>query len=337
MRRLIAAVIVGLAAAVAHAPVTCAQPAAEEEKASPPAAGPPPRSAPDAPPAPATSAENDGVCRAIERSAADNGLPVEFFTRLIWQESRFDPSAQSRAGAQGIAQFMPRTASWRGLANPFEPLESLRESAGYLRELRTTFGNLGLAAAAYNAGPGRVSAWLAGRRGLPGETRAYVRIVTGHSAEEWAGPEPPKWEGAEIPKGVPCAQLVNLVTTPPSAPGVPGAPWAPWGVQLAGNWSQGKVLASWEQLRRRYVAVLGDREPLILRSRTSGIGYALRYQVRIGEDTRQAAERLCAKLLTAGGACVVLRNPPTTSGSQSQMIRDQNLEVSNPQGSSPDR
>jgi hypothetical protein len=79
-------------------------------------------------------------------------------------------------------------------------------------------------------------------------------------------------------------------------------------VQLAGNWSQGKVLASWEQLRRRYAAVFGDREPLILRSRTSGMGYALRYQVRVGEDTRQGAERLCSKLLAAGGACVVLRN-----------------------------
>jgi hypothetical protein len=314
--RLIAAVIVGLATAVAGAPLASAQPSAEEQKASAPAERVPPEAAPDATPAPEMGAKTDGVCRAIERSAADNGLPVEFFTRLIWQESRFDPSAQSRAGAQGIAQFMPRTASWRGLANPFEPLEALRESAGYLHELRTTFGNLGLAAAAYNAGPGRVSAWLAGRRGLPGETRAYVRIVTGHSAEEWAGPEPPKWEGAEIPKGVPCAQLVNLVTAPPSASGAPntsGAPWAPWGVQLAGNWSQGKVLASWEQLRRRYTAVLGEREPLILRSRTSGMGYALRYQVRIGENTRQGAERLCTKLLVAGGACVVLRNPPGTS------------------------
>jgi len=311
MGRLIAAAIVGLAAAVAGAPLASAQPAAEEQKASAPAEGAPPAAAPDAASTPETGAKTDGVCRAIERSAADNGLPVEFFTRLIWQESRFDPSAQSRAGAQGIAQFMPRTASWRGLANPFEPFEALRESASYLRELRTTFGNLGLAAAAYNAGPGRVGAWLAGRGGLPGETRAYVRIVTGRSVEEWAGPEPSKWEGAEIPKGVPCAQLVNLVTTAPSAPAPPGAPWAPWGVQIAGNWSQGKVLASWEQLRRRYVAVLGDREPLILRSRTSGMGYALRYQVRIGEDTRQGAERLCSKLLAAGGACVVLRNQET--------------------------
>jgi hypothetical protein len=313
MRRVVAATFVGLAGAIAGAPAVSAQSATEEQRQTDTAPKAPSSGAPDAASTPETGAKTDGVCRAIERSAADNGLPVEFFTRLIWQESRFDPNAQSRAGAQGIAQFMPRTASWRGLANPFEPIEALRESASYLRELRTTFGNLGLAAAAYNAGPGRVSAWLAGRRSLPGETRAYVRIVTGHSAEEWAGPEPPKWEGAEIPRGVPCAELVNLVSAAPSVSPAVTAPWAPWGVQLAGNWSQGSVLASWERLRRRYAAVLGDHEPLILRSRTSGMGYAPRFQVRIGEDTRRAAEQLCAKLLASGGACVVLRNPPGKS------------------------
>src|ERR1700740_2587741 len=89
-------------------------------------------------------------------------LPEEFFPRLIWQESRFDPSAVSPAGAQGIAQFMPATAATRGLVNAFEPLAALRESASYLRELRTTFrGSLGLAAAAYNAGPAQVEGWLA--------------------------------------------------------------------------------------------------------------------------------------------------------------------------------
>ena len=78
-------------------------------------------------------------------------------------------------------------------SNAFEPLQALRELASYLRELRTTFrGNLGLAAAAYNAGPGQVEAWLAGRGRLPGETLAYVLIVTGHVAQAWAAPAPPQ-------------------------------------------------------------------------------------------------------------------------------------------------
>ena len=143
----------------------------------------------------------DEICRTLAQAAADNELPEEFFTRLIWQESRFDPAAVSPAGAQGIAQFMPQTAAMRGLTNAFEPLQALRKSASYLRELRTTFrGNLGLAAAAYNAGPGQVEAWLAGRRFLPGETQAYVRIVTGYAAEAWASQPPPQCSAAPRPR-----------------------------------------------------------------------------------------------------------------------------------------
>jgi soluble lytic murein transglycosylase-like protein len=66
---------------------------------------------------------------------------------VIWQESRFNARAVSPKGAAGIAQFMPQTASWHGLADPFDPTEALRHSARYLRELRDQFGNLGLAAA----------------------------------------------------------------------------------------------------------------------------------------------------------------------------------------------
>ena len=79
----------------------------------------------------------DEICRTLAQSAAVNDLPEELFTRLIWQESRFDPMAVSPAGARGIAQFMPQTAAARGLIDAFEPLDSLRESASYLRELRT--------------------------------------------------------------------------------------------------------------------------------------------------------------------------------------------------------
>ncbi|MBV8472544.1 MAG: lytic transglycosylase domain-containing protein, partial [Hyphomicrobiales bacterium] len=69
------------------------------------------------------------VCRLIESSAHLQGLPVVFLTRLIWQESSFQPGAVSPAGAQGIAQFMPGTASDRGLANPFDPEEAIPKAA----------------------------------------------------------------------------------------------------------------------------------------------------------------------------------------------------------------
>src|SRR6266404_4145066 len=140
-------------------------------------------------------------CGALESAAAAHDLPLDFFTRLIRQESNFDPKAVSRAGAQGIAQFMPGTARWRGLSDPFEPTEALKESARWLRELRDQFGNLGLAAAAYNAGPRRLRDWIAGRGQLPRETRAYVRIITGRAAEEWVGV--PEEIQHDRPAGVP--------------------------------------------------------------------------------------------------------------------------------------
>jgi hypothetical protein len=133
----------------------------------------------------------DEICRMIERAAAEEALPPEFLARLIWQESRFDPQAVSPVGAQGIAQFMPRTANGRGLANPFDALPALFESAEYLAELRRQFGNLGLAAAAYNAGPKRLQDWLARRGGVSAETRNYVQLITGHPLEAWAAAEPP--------------------------------------------------------------------------------------------------------------------------------------------------
>ena len=67
----------------------------------------------------------------------------------------------SRKGALGIAQFMPATADYRGLVDPFDPIEASKNSVSYPHDLQQKFGNLGLAAAAYNAGPGRVSAFLA--------------------------------------------------------------------------------------------------------------------------------------------------------------------------------
>jgi hypothetical protein len=140
----------------------------------------------------------DEVCRMIERAANEEELPSEFFARLIWQESRFDPLAVSPVGAQGIAQFMPRTANGRGLTDPFDALPALFESAEYLGELRKQFGNLGLAAAAYNAGPKRVQDWLAKRGPMSTETRNYVRLITGRPLETWAAGRPPSFDDIAV-------------------------------------------------------------------------------------------------------------------------------------------
>ena len=138
-----------------------------------------------------TIATSTSICLLVELAAQAHGLPFEFFGRLIWQESGFKPNAvgpMTRSGqrAQGVAQFMPGTASDRGLFDLFDPVAALPKSAEFLAELHAEFGNLGLAAAAYNAGPQRVRDWIAGRGGLPAETRNYVIAITGRSADEWA-------------------------------------------------------------------------------------------------------------------------------------------------------
>ena len=270
--------------------------------ATAPAAHPPEKTIPQPPPSP------DDICRAIEQDAAENQLPVEFFARVIWQESRFNAQAVSSKGAQGIAQFMPATADFRGLANPFDPIEALKNSASYLHDLKEKFGNLGLAAAAYNAGPGRVAAFLANHRPLPSETRNYVAIITGWTADEWASAAPPKTSETTIPQGVPCTRLANLILAPKEEARRIAAYVPRWGMQLTANWSESRAWAIYRMIQKRYASLIGDREPIVVRSRGIGLGSAMRYNIRIADDNRQYLDKFCAKLIAAGGACVVLRN-----------------------------
>lgn len=256
------------------------------------------------------SGDYDEICRHIRQAAADNGLPEGFFTRIIWQESRFDPAARSRAGAEGIAQFMPATASSRGLLNPFDPADALRESASYLRELNRTFGNLGLAAAAYNAGPGRLTRWMSGKAQLPQETLSYVQLVTGQSIADWLSGAA-KWTDEGTPNDLPCPALASLTANSDSAEqsDLPATSnWLPWGVQLLGDWTKGEVLANYEKLRRRHLAVLGDKDPMIVIAYGPS-GMTKRFLVRVAENTREEAELDCKDLQRQGVACFAIRNP----------------------------
>jgi hypothetical protein len=266
---------------------------------------PPPLESIQSPPAAPSSgaASVAKICDALAAAAGENDLPVDFFARLIWQESRFDPTAVSRAGAQGVAQFMPATANSRGLADPFDPIESIAHSAKLLRDLRREFGNLGLAAAAYNAGPGRVRGWLAGRRGLPRETDAYVRLITGQSPERWArGQASP--DEMHVANSVPCQQMAALVARSP-APVM--KPLDPWGVQLVGSSSDETALAAYHRLQEKYAPMLGGREPRVFHHGLArgSMGWA---RVHVGADSRASAEKLCAQLRAAGASCTVLRN-----------------------------
>jgi hypothetical protein len=250
----------------------------------------------------------DNVCRTLEQAAAENGLPVEFFARVIWQESRFNARAVSPKGASGIAQFMPQTAGWHGLVDPFDPIEALRHSAAYLRELRDRFGNLGLAAAAYNAGPGRVSAWLTSHRPLPGETRNYVAIITGWTADEWASGSPPQLADTTIPQGVPCTRLANLILAPKEEARRIATYIPRWGIWLAAHLVESKAWAMYRERLKRYASLIGDREPIVLQRQLPGMGRAMRYIITIVDDDRRPLDKLCQKLTAVDIACDVMRN-----------------------------
>jgi len=152
-------------------------------------------------------------CHVLREAAEASGIPVPFFARLIWQESRFKSNEVSQAGAQGVAQFMPETAAEVGLDDPFDPMKALPASAKFLRKLRDDFGNLGLAAAAYNAGPGRIQKWLARESELPRETRDYVRIITGTRAEDWTERAEALAIRIDLPREAPCEGIGSLSKT----------------------------------------------------------------------------------------------------------------------------
>jgi len=116
----------------------------------------------------------------IEQSAARNGVDPAVLHGLIQQESGFDPSAQSSAGAVGLTQLMPGTASSLGVANPLDAAESIEGGARYLAQQLSRFGgNTADALAAYNAGPGAVQQY----GGVPpyAETQSYVQKVLGYA------------------------------------------------------------------------------------------------------------------------------------------------------------
>jgi hypothetical protein len=291
---------------------------------TPETTGPSPAAPPDGDPtpdkqtSPTQSAASTSICLLVESAAQAHRLPVEFFTRLIWQESGFNknaigPVTRSGQRAQGIAQFMPATASERGVFDLFDPVAALPKSAEFLEELRGEFGNLGLAAAAYNAGPQRVRDWITGRGLLPEETRNYVVAITHRSVDDWAARSHDQNEVPPSNKET-CAELIAVLKEQRSPfigeleRRVREGASRPWGVELSAGFARSHVLTTYAHVEKTYRTILEHRDPIIIASRFRSRGTRIFYQARVGADTRAAAETLCAALRNAGGACAVLRN-----------------------------
>ena len=250
----------------------------------------------------------EDVCSAIERDAEAWHLPPAYFARLIWQESHFNANAVSFAGAEGIAQFIPSTGRLQGLTNAYNPAEALWRSARYLAFLKDKFGNLGLAAAAYNGGENRVSRFISSGGYLSIETIDYVQIVTGNPVTEWlAGDIAADYAlDDDKPFHEACVALGETASLKSFTP--PTAIIQPWGIQIAQFFSPATARRAFTRLQGRFSSVLGDEELMLVAKRNPNFGRALRYTVEVGRDSRAEAQKLCTALAKAGGACLVVRN-----------------------------
>ncbi|CAH1652207.1 Lytic transglycosylase domain-containing protein [Hyphomicrobiales bacterium] len=274
-------------------------------------------------PLPPSSGIQDALCSIIDEAAKTHSVPPAFLTRLIFQESSFRPHVTSPAGAQGVAQFMPGTARERGLLDPFDPEQAVPKAAHFLADLKDRFGNWGLAAAAYNGGPNRLAGWLAARaagqpRFLPMETKNYVLLITGTAVEDWAeearnaangdGRSPPPRPATRDPQAACAPTLVAIRQARPALPVIAEAPFAPWGVQLAGNFSKARALASFQRASARHRTVIGELQPMVIGTRLRSRGTRAFYRVRLPAATRAEAAALCQRIQADRGACVVLRS-----------------------------
>lgn len=137
---------------------------------------------PGASPSTASRGDFDGI---ISEAARKYDLSPDLIHAVVRAESDYDQNCRSSAGAMGLMQLMPGTAAGLGVTNPWDPAQNVLGGTRYLRQQMDRFGDVTLALAAYNAGPGAVQRY----DGVPPyeETQTYVRRVQQYLQERLAG------------------------------------------------------------------------------------------------------------------------------------------------------
>jgi hypothetical protein len=251
----------------------------------------------------------DNICNALAAAATENDLRIDFFTRLIWQESRFNPMAVSRAGAQergtvhaGDREVARSCRSLRSARSDCPIREAPARPATRVRKSRP-------GAATYNAGPGRVRDWLAGRGRLPRETSAYVRLVTGQSAEQWSAAGRAPRSKCRLQTPYPVGRSLAFFAPPPA---VAIKPPDPWGAQLVGSSSDATALAAYRRLQEKHASILAGREPRVVHH---GLARGSMGWARSGSERRAArVVRNCALTCAPparAARCNAIENPGT--------------------------
>lgn len=187
--------------------------------------------------APVAASADHPYAQHVTEASQRFGIPETWIWRVMQAESRGRPRIISRAGAMGLMQIMPRTwtmlsARHRLGSDPFDVRANILAGAAYLRAMWDRYGDARLMFAAYNAGPGRVDDYTAGRRGLPSETIAYVAQVApslGASGNAPLAPaptsEPRNWRQASLfaspPEHSASATASTIDAQPERAPAAP--------------------------------------------------------------------------------------------------------------------
>lgn len=130
--------------------------------------------------------QRQDIADTIKDEAKKQGIDPNYMLALAYNESRLDPGARSKVGAQGVFQFMPKTAKWLGIKNPSDVRQATRGAAKYIKKLTSYYTKKGYspqeafkyAQQAYNVGPTNVNKYLAGKRELPKETQEYTSKIS---------------------------------------------------------------------------------------------------------------------------------------------------------------
>lgn len=246
------------------------------------------------------------ICDLIASAAGRNALPPAFLARLIWKESRFDTGLVARSGERGIAQFRTGLAFKRGLRDSFDAEQAIPALAEYLAELRDRFGNIGLAAAAWDTGEEKLARWLEKGGFLPIRTEDYLLAVLGELPIVYRRPET-QVSVQPLQVGQPFGESCRAIPQLGDTILLNDAERPAWGAQIAGHFNRETALRQWELLKDRHPALLNGLEPAVFSAR-SHLGRTRVYVVQIAAENQAEAMAFCDRMRAEGGACVVTRN-----------------------------